>query len=115
MKYHLFIKFFFLTTLVFSSLVTGSPSQIMPRIIGGTTSQADLWPWMAGLTPKNASAIAVFCGASLIAKDWVLTAGHCVVDQSPANFDIIINQAQLDADTGERIAVERIVLLIELG
>lgn len=51
MKYHLFIKFFFLTTLVFSSLVTGSPSQIMPRIIGGTTSQADLWPWMAGLTP----------------------------------------------------------------
>ncbi|WP_174482803.1 S1 family peptidase [methanotrophic endosymbiont of Bathymodiolus puteoserpentis (Logatchev)] len=110
MKYHLFIKFFFLTTLVFSSLVTGSPSQIMPRIIGGTTSQADLWPWMAGLTPKNASAAAVFCGASLIAKDWVLTAGHCVVGQSPADFDVIINQAQLDADTGERIAVERIVL-----
>jgi len=83
----------------------------MSRIIGGTTSEGNRWPWMAGLVTKNSPATeGLFCGASLIAKDWVLTAGHCVFDQSPGTFEVVINQAQLDANTGERSAVERIVI-----
>jgi len=110
MKRHFPSKLFFLTLLVFFNLAQGSSNQISARIIGGTTSQADKWPWMAGLVSKNALAASVFCGASLIAKDWVLTAGHCVSGQPAFSLDVIINHAQLDATNGERIAVERIVI-----
>ncbi|MDF1584662.1 MAG: serine protease [Methyloprofundus sp.] len=107
---HLYSKFFCLALLLFSQLSLGSPEPIVPRIIGGTTSTANAWPWMAGLVPKQQPAFSVFCGASLIAKDWLLTAGHCVAERAPGDIDVIINQAQLDAADGERIAVERIVL-----
>jgi len=111
MALHLYIKVFCLALLAFPQLTIGSPNQIISRIIGGTTSESSRWPWVAALVTKNVPTDeGLFCGASLIAKDWVLTAGHCVVGQPPAAFDIIINHAQLDANTGERIAVERIVL-----
>ncbi len=94
-----------LTCILFSNL---SNAQIIPKIIGGITSDSDAWPWMAGLLDKQSDQL--FCGASLIAKKWVLTAAHCVINEKITNLDVIINRNQLDSNQGERISVNQIIL-----
>jgi secreted trypsin-like serine protease len=86
-------------------------SQKTEKIIGGTPSSPTQWPWMAGLVKKDLSPFdGIFCGASLIASRWVLTAAHCVVDESNSSLDVIINYAQLDESTGERLTVKHIII-----
>lgn len=52
-----------------------------------------------------------FCGGSLIAPSWVLTAAHCVEDASAANLRVAIGRRLLNNSPpqGEKIAVERVV------
>jgi len=44
------------------------------RIVGGTNSQVNEWPWQAALMYGGNRQ---FCGGSLIADQYVLTAAHC--------------------------------------
>jgi len=75
-------------------------------IIGGQPVERNTYPWMAALT-YNADAELVqrqFCGGSVIADQWVLTAAHCLFDSSgtqvPTNaFKVAINATNLN-DTG---------------
>jgi hypothetical protein len=76
--------------LLFLHISSVSASERMARIIGGEPADSSAWPWMAGLVYKRSiSTNEVFCGASLIAKDWVLTAAHCVDDVGSASFDVM--------------------------
>lgn len=48
-------------------------------IVGGKPADANEWPWQVRLfSGKNDGG--GFCGGSLISKQWVLTAAHCLVD-----------------------------------
>ncbi|KAL1514106.1 hypothetical protein ABEB36_003423 [Hypothenemus hampei] len=47
----------------------------MLKIIGGSEAQRYKWPWHAAILNQFKE---VFCGGTLIAPKWVLTASHCV-------------------------------------
>ncbi|XP_051530639.1 testisin-like [Myxocyprinus asiaticus] len=58
-----------------SAIVCGkSPVATGTRIVGGQNASAGRWPWQASLRQFGRH----ICGASLINKDWVLCAAHCV-------------------------------------
>ena len=58
-----------------SSLSTTLHSELTPYIIGGTPAEPGRYPYMASLTTGGSHQ----CGASLITKNILLTAGHCTV------------------------------------
>jgi secreted trypsin-like serine protease len=60
-----------------SGIVTAQTST--DYIVGGTPAEEGKWPWQVRIL-ENADDRLGFCGGSLIAPDWVLTAAHCVFD-----------------------------------
>ncbi len=60
---------------------------VTPRIIGGTNASPDDYPWAVALLRANIGDgfDAQFCGGTLIASRWILTAAHCVNDLSSAS------------------------------
>lgn len=74
-------------------------------IIGGQPVERNAYPWMVALT-YNANAELVqrqFCGGTVIADQWVLTAAHCLYDRAGAvvelsAFKIAINATNLNDD-----------------
>lgn len=51
------------------------------RIVGGVDSSPGDWPWQGMLTSSPNGY--VFCGGSLVAPQWLVTASHCVKGTSP--------------------------------
>jgi secreted trypsin-like serine protease len=46
-------------------------------IVGGNAANPGEWPWQVLVLPNSQ-----LCGGTLIDSGWVLTAAHCVVDQT---------------------------------
>ena len=46
------------------------------RIVGGEDAPRGAWPWQAML--RGSPTGGVFCGGTLVAPQWVVTASHCV-------------------------------------
>lgn len=86
------------------------------RIIGGEDAPEGAYPWMASVMFADESdpEWALLCGGTLIAPQWVLTAGHCVLDYdvdtlaSPELLDVAVAPHELAAIT-DRIAVDAIL------
>lgn len=60
-------------------LVCGRPKR--SRIVGGEVASNRDWPWQVGLQSESDNFI--FCGGSLISREWVVTAAHCVTSNIP--------------------------------
>ncbi|XP_036436961.1 elastase-1-like [Colossoma macropomum] len=48
------------------------------RVIGGSVSIPNAWPWQVSLRVQSGTCYNHYCGGVLIKKNWVLTAAQCV-------------------------------------
>ena len=78
------------------SSIAFAEQEISTRIVGGQESQGNDWPWAVSL--KSSVTQQHFCGASLIASQWVLTTAHCVVynDRAFSPLQIIATVGEYD-------------------
>ncbi|KXJ14723.1 Plasminogen [Exaiptasia diaphana] len=70
------------------------PASSSKRIVNGANADAHEWPWQVSLQ-QDSSGSSHFCGGSIIATEWVLTAAHCVeyYRRSPGSFQIVVGKS----------------------
>ena len=85
------------------------------QIVGGSYATDGQFPWTAFLARRGESRTMGFaCGASIISRSWVITAGHCVLDYDDLytgpyvganSFDVVTGSLTLSGSAGQRLAV----------
>jgi secreted trypsin-like serine protease len=79
-------------------------ASVSPRIVGGTTVPNGKYPFMATLLDKRRAGDAfdeLLCGGTLIDKDSVLTAAHCLVNSKPDKLQVLVGRTVLNQHRGQ--------------
>ena len=82
-------------------------SESHTRIVGGEAATPDAWPWQVALQERRDSGYRQFCGGTVIAPRWVLTAAHCVEGEDEDDVHVLVGTHDLKRG-GRRIRVKSI-------
>jgi trypsin len=86
---------------------------VHPFIVGGRPAEPNEVPWQVALVQGSGSSLFQFCGGSLVAPNWVLTAAHCVdnamVAKDPKRLSVIAGTNDYRSG-GTRAEVEKVIV-----
>ena len=89
----------------FTLLTTQVPAHAFEtKIVGGENAQAGEFPYIVSLQNSRGH----FCGGTLIRKDWVLTAAHCVAGGAPRTVLVGLHD-QKDSSKAESFGVSQVI------
>jgi len=74
-------------------------------IVGGTAAPDGKYPWQVRLYSNMDDTIG-FCGGSIIAPQWVLTAGHCLIDSDA----VVVGYGSNDRTKTQKIESEKVIV-----
>ncbi|KAF8791070.1 U21-ctenitoxin-Pn1a like protein [Argiope bruennichi] len=83
------------------------------RIIGGSFAKAGQYPWMVSLQKKVGDTFIHKCGGSILNKNWIVTAAHCVFNNTDEKFRILAGLYKLsdeNASTVKKYEVSQFVV-----
>nr|XP_015803025.2 plasminogen [Nothobranchius furzeri] len=64
------------------------PKRCFGRVVGGCISRPHSWPWQISLRTSSGTH---FCGGTLIHRQWVLTAKHCLERSiRPSSYQVVL-------------------------
>ncbi len=82
------------------------------KIVGGSNIGISQAPWQVALISAYSSNNyqGQFCGGSVVSREWIVTAAHCVSGKTPADFIVlagtaVLNESGLSGNTVKRIMV----------
>jgi secreted trypsin-like serine protease len=81
------------------------------RIVGGQQAGEGEFPWQVGLVLNGyPTSAGFFCGGSIIERDWVLTAAHCVEEMAETQLKIHAGANALSAQSATLAAVDGLIV-----
>lgn len=90
----------------FVCVVGSAVAQGGVRIVGGVEATPGEYPFMASLQKSGRH----FCGGSLVAKSWILTAAHCVKSASASSLTVKLGLHKTSDTRGvEKFGVKKII------
>ncbi|XP_053421792.1 enteropeptidase isoform X2 [Nycticebus coucang] len=85
--------------------------EVTPKIVGGSNAKEGAWPWLVALYHNNQQ----LCGASLISRDWLVSAAHCVYGRNmqPSKWTAILGlhvTSNLTSPQTTTVLIDQIVI-----